>query len=135
MVRFLDYTLLSHPRTVTRKEQAMYTVIRKYDLVPGTAEEFLQHVQKSLVPIISRVPGFREYSMVEVGDNEVVSISIFESLADAKVSARQTAGWVAEHTELFLQGFSKAMAGQVRVHSGPACLQRTGHEELLQGVF
>ncbi len=113
----------------------MYTVIRKYDLVPGTVEEFIQDVQKSLVPIINRVPGFREYSLAEVGDDEVVSISIFDSLADAKVSARQTAGWVAEHTELFLQGFSKAMAGPVRVHSEPACLPQTGHEELLQGVF
>jgi heme-degrading monooxygenase HmoA len=113
----------------------MYTVIRKYDLVPGTVEEFIKHVQKSLVPIINRVPGFREYSLVEVGDNEVVAISIFDSLADAKISARQTAGWVAEHTELFFQGYSKPMVGQVMVHSGPACLQRNSHEELLQGVF
>jgi hypothetical protein len=72
---------------------------------------------------------------VEIGDNEVIAISIFDSLADAKVSARQTAGWVAEHTELFFQGFSKAMAGQVRVYSGPASLPQTNHEELLQGVF
>jgi heme-degrading monooxygenase HmoA len=135
MVRFLDYTLFSHPRSLTGKEQAMYTVIRKYDLIPGTVEEFIQHVQKSLLPIINRVPGFRDYSLVEVGDDEVVAISIFDSLADAKVSARLTAGWVAEHTESFFQGFSKAMVGQVRVHSGPACLPHPNHEELLQGVF
>jgi heme-degrading monooxygenase HmoA len=113
----------------------MYTVIRKYDLVPGSVEEFIQQVQKSLVPIINRVPGFREYSLVEIGDNEVIAISIFDSLADAKVSARQTAAWVAEHTELFFQGFSKPMAGQERVHCGPACLPQISHEELLQGVF
>jgi heme-degrading monooxygenase HmoA len=113
----------------------MYTVVRKYDLIPGTIEEFIQHVQKSLVPILIRVPGFREYSLVDVGDDEVVAISVFDSLADAKVSARQTAGWVAEHTELFFQEFSKAMAGQVRVHCEPACLSRSSHEELLQGVF
>jgi heme-degrading monooxygenase HmoA len=113
----------------------MYTVIRKYDLIPGTVEVFIQHVQKSLVPIINRVPGFREYSLVEVGDDEVVAISIFDTLADAKASARQTAVWVAEHTELFFQGFSKPMAGQVRVYSGPACLPHTSEHELLQGVF
>ena len=113
----------------------MYTVIRKYDLVPGTVEEFIQDVRKSLVPVINQVPGFREFSVMEVEDNEVIAISIFDSLADAKVSARQTAGWIAEHTELFFQGFSKPMAGQVRVHSGPACLPQTSHEELLQGVF
>ena len=113
----------------------MYTVIRKYDLVPGSVEEFIQQVQKSLVPIMNRVPGFREYSLVEVGDDEVVAISIFESLADAKEAARQTAGWVAEHTELFFQGFSRAMTGLVRVYCGPACLPQANHEELLRGVF
>jgi heme-degrading monooxygenase HmoA len=113
----------------------MYTVIREYDLIPGTVEEFIQDVQKSLVPIINRVPGFREYSLVEVGDNEVVAISIFDTLADAKASARQTAIWVAEHTDLFFQGFSKPMAGQVRVHGGPASLSHNSEHELLQGVF
>jgi heme-degrading monooxygenase HmoA len=113
----------------------MYAVIRTYDLIPGTVEEFIQHVQKSLVPIINRVPGFSEFSLVEVGDNEVVTISVFDSLAGAKECAHQTAAWVGEHTELFFQGFAKAMAGKIRVHSGPACLPRTSHEELLRGVF
>ncbi len=113
----------------------MYIVIRKYDLVPGTAEEFMQDVQKSLVPIIKQVPGLRDFSVAEVADNEVVAISIFDSLTDAKVSARQTAAWVAEHTELFFQGFSKAMAGPVRVHCEPSCMQHANHEELLRGVF
>ena len=113
----------------------MYIVIRKYDLIPGTVEEFIQDVQKSLVPIIKRMSGLRDFSMVEVADNEVVAISVFESLADAKVSARQTAAWVAEHTELFFQGFSKAMTGSVRIHCGPTCLPQVNHEELLRGVF
>jgi heme-degrading monooxygenase HmoA len=113
----------------------MYTVIRKYDLIPGTVEEFIQHVQKSLVPIINRVPGFRAYYLLEVGDNEVAAISIFDTLADAKASARQTAAWVAEHTELFFQGFSKPMAGPMRVQSEAACLPPASREELLQGCF
>jgi heme-degrading monooxygenase HmoA len=115
----------------------MYTVIRKYDIVPGMVEEFIQQVQKSLVPIINQVPGFREYSLMEVGENEVAAISIFESLDDAKVSAQQTAAWIAEHTELFIQGFTKLMAGNVRAYSGPIFLPepKSVHNELLQGVF
>jgi len=113
----------------------MYTVIRTYDLIPGTIEEFIKNVQKSLVPILNRVPGLREYSLVEVGDNEVVAISSFDSLADAKASARPIAVWVAEHTDVFFQGFSKPMAGEVIVHSGPVYPPRTNHEAPLQGVF
>jgi heme-degrading monooxygenase HmoA len=113
----------------------MYIVIRKYDLVPGTAEEFIHDVQKSLVPIVKRVPGLRDFSVAEVADNEVVAISVFDSLTDAKVSARETAGWVAEHTEFFFQGFSKPMTGQVRVHCEPTCMQPADHDDLLRGVF
>lgn len=113
----------------------MYTVIRKYDLVPDTSEEFLSDVQESLIPIIKRLPGLREFSVVEVAENELVTISVFDSLTDAKASARQTAAWVAEHTESFFQGFSKAMTGPIRVHSGPSCLPQPTHEELLRGVF
>jgi len=113
----------------------MYTVIRTYDLIPGTVEEFSHHVQRSLVPILNRVPGFRAYSLVEIGDHEVVAISSFDSLADAKVAARQTAGWVAEHTEWFFQGVSKPMAGEVRIQSWPAYLPQTSHVGYLQGVF
>ena len=113
----------------------MYTVMRKYDLIPGTIEEFIRQVQESLVPTINQVPGFREYLLVQVGGNEVVIISIFDSLADAKVSARQTAVWVAEHTEVFLQGSFKAEAGEVRVHSARVRMPQTGGQEQLQGVF
>jgi len=113
----------------------MYTVIRTYNLIPGTVEEFIQDFQKSLVPILNRMPGLREYSLVEVAETEVVAISSFNSFADAKASAHQIAGWVAEHTDVFFQGFSKPMVGEIRVHSGPVYPPRTSHETPLQGVF
>ncbi len=113
----------------------MYAVIRKYNLLPGMVEEFTQQVQKGLVPIINRVPGFKAYYLVEVGNNEVAVISMFETLADAKASAQKTVTWVAEHTDLYFQGFSKPMAGPVRVQSDAAHLSSTSREELLQGSF
>jgi heme-degrading monooxygenase HmoA len=77
----------------------MYTVIRKYDVIPGTLEEFIQHVQESLVPILNRVPGCRAFYLLEVGDNEAAAISIFDTLADARGAAKQTAAWVAERAQ------------------------------------
>ena len=35
----------------------MYLEIYTYDLIPGTREEFIQHVQERLVPLLSHVPG------------------------------------------------------------------------------
>ena len=131
------YALFRFSAIVIRREQAMYTVIRKYDIVPGMVEEFMQHVQETLVPIVNQVPGFKEYALLEIGENEVAAICTFESLDTAKTSAHLTSAWVAEHTELFIQGFTKLMAGNVRVYNGPICLPKpkSMHEELLQGVF
>jgi heme-degrading monooxygenase HmoA len=93
----------------------MYTVIRKYNLIQGTKEELIQHVQEGLVPLLNRVPGFRAYLLVDAGDDEVAVVSTFDTLADAKAAARLTKEWVTEYAESFIQGSSKIAAGQVKV--------------------
>jgi hypothetical protein len=113
----------------------MYAVMRKYDLTPETGEEFIQQVQKSLVPILNQLRGLKAYYVVEAGDDQMAVITVFERFADAKEAARQTAAWIAEYTPLFFQGFSEIVAGQVRVPSEPARLSSTGYQELLQGTF
>ena len=113
----------------------MYTVIRTYNLFPKTTEDFSQDVQDNLLPILRQMPGLRAYYLMETGDNEVVVISTFDSLADAKVGARLTMDWVGKHPELYFQGFSKPLAGEVRVHYSPVRLLQTDRQEHLQGVF
>jgi antibiotic biosynthesis monooxygenase len=137
LVKFTYYarSLLGPSRGGSGKERAMYTVIRTYDLIPGMKEEFIQRVQKSLVPILYHVPGCRDYTLLEAGDNQVAVISTFTTFADAKASAQMTGDWLSEHTALFIEGYSKIAAGQVRVQSEPACLSPTSSEELLQGCF
>ena len=95
----------------------MYTVIRAYTIIPRTKEELIQDVQTRLVPLLNHVPGFQSYSLLDVGDNEVVVISTFNTLADAKASARLTGEWVADHAEICIQGYAKLTAGVERVHS------------------
>ncbi len=53
----------------------MYTVIRLYHLVPGTREEFIKRGQERLVPLLNHVPGFRAFTLMEAGDNNVIFIS------------------------------------------------------------
>lgn len=111
----------------------MYTVMRKYDLTPGTKERIIQDVQARLVPLLNRVPGLRDYTLVEVADNEVVIISTFHTLADAKASARLTKDWLVEHAKFF-QEIATIVAGEVRVYSRSERLP-LNQEELLRGAF
>jgi heme-degrading monooxygenase HmoA len=103
----------------------MYTVIRKYNLIRGTKEELIQHVQESLVPLLNHVPGFRAYFLVDAGDNEVAIISTFDTLADAKAAARLTKEWVTENAETFIQGGSTIAAGQVKVQQYQKMIAKT----------
>jgi len=93
----------------------MYIVIRSYDLIPGMREEFIQRVQERLVPLLNHVPGFRAFTLLEAGDNNVIFISTFNKFADAKASARLTNDWHTEHLNVFIQAYTRLAAGQVRV--------------------
>ena len=93
----------------------MYTVIRSYELIPGTREEFIQRVQERLVPLLNHVPGFRAFTLLEEGDNNVTFISTFNKFADAKASARLTNDWHTEHLNVYFRGYTRIAAGDVRV--------------------
>ena len=96
----------------------MYIVIRSYDLIPGTREEFIQRVQERLVPLLNHVPGFLAFTLLEAGDNNVTFISAFNKFADAKASARLTNEWHTQHLNVFIQGYTRIAAGEVRVRTG-----------------
>ncbi len=96
----------------------MYIVIRRYDLIPETREEFIQRVQERLIPLLNRVPGFRAFTLLESGDNNVTFISAFNTLADARASVRLTNDWHDEQLNVFIQGYTRLAAGEVRVRKG-----------------
>jgi len=96
----------------------MYLEIHTYDLIPGTREEFIQRVQERLVPLLNRVPGFQAFTLLEAGDNNVTFISTFNKFADAKASARLTNDWHTEHLNVFIKGYTRIAAGEVRVQKG-----------------
>ena len=93
----------------------MFASIRKYYIIPGTAEQFLRRVQWGFVPIISQAPGFQAYYVLQVRDDEVLSVSIFDSQAAAEESVRRTADWVAKNISWFMQGLPEITVGHVRI--------------------
>jgi heme-degrading monooxygenase HmoA len=105
-------------RDESRKVRMMYIVIRSYDLIAGKREECLQGVQERLIPLLNHVPGFRAFTLLEAGENNVTFISAFNTLADAKASARLTNDFHTEHLNVFIKGYTRIAAGEVRVRTG-----------------
>ena len=93
----------------------MYTAIRRYEGVdPGRVDELIQRVEREFVPIVSQVPGFVGYYVIDAGGGVLASVSVFEDQAGADESVRRAANWVQSMTDL-IPNSPQVTAGEVRV--------------------
>ena len=97
----------------------MYKAVRIYTLLPGTCEEFLQRVHESYVPLISQLPGFIAYDTHRFGNDHVITVSTFETRAQAEESILFALRWVQEHTLELMQGLPLLTMDQVSAASEP----------------
>lgn len=95
----------------------MYAALRWYNVEPGQAHEMARRVNEGFVPIIRNGPGFVAYYLVNVGNNVVVTVSIFEDRAGAEASQRMAADWVARNLVSIMLGPPTITAGEVLVQS------------------
>jgi len=104
---------------IPRKEQAMYVAIRRQKIQPGLIDEAVRRVEDELVPIISSVPGFVEYDVVQVGEDVGITISVFETQEQTEESNRRAAEWVKQNLVPLAAGPHEIVAvGEVRIHKG-----------------
>ena len=72
----------------------MFVVVRRY--APGArASEVARRVGEGLVPILTKLPGFRAYYCFVGEDGRPVSVSIVDSRAAAVVANDRAREWVA----------------------------------------
>jgi hypothetical protein len=79
----------------------MHTTIRRYKIGKGTAAEVAEKVEDGLAPQLKEIDGFSGYFVLDIGNDEVVSISVFADKAGTDESTKAAADWVpdalAEH--------------------------------------
>jgi heme-degrading monooxygenase HmoA len=62
----------------------------------GDANDLARRAEQGILPILKSQPGFRAYS-VAIGDGEVLSLSVWDTRADAETGSEVVASWVAEN--------------------------------------
>ncbi len=75
----------------------MYTAIRRMKVQPGAFNEAVQLVENEMLPILSNMPGFVEYQVVQVAEDVGLTISVFETQEQAEESNRKASEWVKPH--------------------------------------
>ena len=75
----------------------MYATHRRYEGIDqNRVEELGRRVNESLIPKLSKLPGFKGYVLMEAGEGVVRSTTLFDTLAQAEDSTRVAAEWTQE---------------------------------------
>ena len=96
----------------------MHATVRRYEGVDQSrTDELTKKVDETLLPRLSKLPGFEGYYVIETGDGVMSSIGFFETSAQADESSRVAATWVREEKlETALPNPPKITGGEVIVH-------------------
>jgi hypothetical protein len=96
----------------------MFATIRRYESIDqARSSELAKKVNETLVPRLSKLPGFSGYHLVEAGDGVMSSIGFFDTSAQADESTRVASNWVREEKlETALPNPPKITSGEVVVH-------------------
>jgi hypothetical protein len=96
----------------------MYCTVRRYEAIDQSrASELVKKVDDTLVPRLSKLPGFSGYHLIDAGNGVMSSIGFFETSAQADESTRVASNWVREEKlDMALPNAPKITSGEVVVH-------------------
>ena len=91
----------------------MYAAIRRYHTDPDSVDEVARRVNEEFVDIISDMPGFVAYFVLNAGQGEIGSVSVFEDQKSAEESNPRAEVWVRQNLSDLLPTPPEFAAGEV----------------------
>ncbi len=93
----------------------MHATIRRYEGVDQNRElELTKKVNETLMPRLSKLPGFSGYYLIEAKDGIMTSVNLFDTSTHADESNRVSADWIHEEKlEQALPNPPKVTLGEV----------------------
>jgi limonene-1,2-epoxide hydrolase len=105
----------------------MYASLRTYRIEPGSTGSLMHRVDRDFAEALSQEDGFIAYQAVDTGNDMVMTISVFKSMAQAEASAALAAEWVAEELSDFSITRVGMMGGEVMVSRAGAEMLEPAH--------
>jgi hypothetical protein len=100
----------------------MYATHRRYEGIDQTRiEELSRKVNDSLIPKLSKLPGFKGYFLMEAGEGVFRSTTLFDTSSQAEDSTRVAAEWMQdEKLEKLVPNAPKVTVRKVIAHETKA---------------
>ncbi len=112
----------------------MHTVIRQYQVDPGSVDEITRGVNEDLLPLIKGVSGFRAYYALDAGGGRIASVSVFEDRAGAEESSRVAADWIRQNMASLFPDPPEVLEGEVVAHDAASAGPVSGVTDMVGGV-
>ena len=73
----------------------MHAILNRYEGVDASRTiELTKKVNETLIPRLSKLPGFDGYFLIEADNGVITSVSLFDTPAHADESARVASSWM-----------------------------------------
>jgi hypothetical protein len=96
----------------------MYATLRRYEGIDEVrSDEITRKVRDSLLPSISKLPGFSGYFLIDAGEGVLTSVGLFETSHQAHASTRLTATWIRDND------LAAALPNTPKITAGPLIVQ------------
>ena len=103
----------------------MFATIRRYEGIDqARTSELVKKVDETLLPRLSKLPGFGGYHLIKAEDGAISSVGFFDTSEQADESTRVASNWVRE------QKLETALPNPPKITNGEVVLHKT--RELVQ---
>jgi quinol monooxygenase YgiN len=94
----------------------MYANVRSRKFKPGKVAEAAKQVEANVVPVVSKVPGFISFTLVQTGENQFTIIGLFETKEAAEQAGPGAVAWVDQNLGDWVDGPAQVTNGPVLVY-------------------
>jgi hypothetical protein len=96
----------------------MHATVRRYEGIDqNSKDELTRKVGETLMPSLSKLPGFNGYYLIESGNGVFTSVGLFDTSIQAQESTRVASNWVVDQKlESILPNPPKVTDGEVIAH-------------------
>jgi hypothetical protein len=105
----------------------MYASIRRYGLEPGKMDDLLHRVDTEFAEEISAMDGFVAYEVLDCGNDELMTISMFQDRQGAEASVQAAAVWIRDNLPDIRIDRTDARTGEVAVSRAREAVLEPAH--------